>query len=1142
VIGIPNELELGRDQTRMKGGLDAARQTKTVQTLLDRMYGDRTGAHLQLVADEVGMGKTFVALGLAYSVLTAHQNHALGPDFEGCGQKVLVIAPQNAALVQKWQREVGEFVRRCIAREHADEATALFSPIEAARSDTLVEVLQDPRPGVVITNMGVLSGGKRLQHYDLKRRVLLGALFRFWGNRFGREERARLLKGAPEGWPSDAAELGQMDESSANLPFGDTATCVAWLKRTKATEAGCKELDELLELCREIAQPRVQHRDVHFKKVESGLNRLYRRVCFAGLEQPLPLVIVDEAHNWKNGPTAKSNGYGGFEEHIAPITRRLLLLTATPFQLRPDEVLELVRAGEVIRPSGNEDECRSRLQALAELRTDVIGPVLKKAAEKSQSFSDCWARLTPAHTNSLAEIWESQLLSEAREKLSALANAEGVVHETAVDGVIADTVLRVEPVLRDMVREGLWLYTRNQDLAQELGVLVIRHRRKTEHRLVRVGAEYQQPLQQTAKRGDRHLLHAAPGIDVRGEGELPHYLLMRAVTEMKQGKGRSSLGAALTGCYSTLLHSDESKRLDKQLTPGSRGAMYFELLRNMVTEENDAAHPKLAALTEQVLDSWRRGDKTLVFCFRTHTARRLATILGELVNDELEARLKDLGLGQEGLRRVRSRLTTRDDVLITLLLDRVLWSLCWAARSSDVPLPALTADELRLRDEELPMLASLALRANVDLRAPSPDRVFIHRATEHILAGRLLKEKTLTGPLFRQLCGKIAEETWVTHPYGELLLSDEPAVEGESADSAVEEDGTALERGGINEIYDLGAMASETEVAELAKDLEKRRRVAKDVSILDSYAEGPNFLLGKNPAEGLVGDARAAGAMKALHGHLFRVTRVGREFAWYERMIAMKALRRTVLAPSLLVRILPANAEREEHGWADTMVEGFFRGSEERQESLAERLAVFLEDFQAATGPTTKADSSRAAINDATRSRGRAVVLVDGSTDQTSRGRTFVGFNTPLLPDILVCTSVGAEGIDLHRHCRNVVHYDLAWNPAVLEQRTGRVDRIGSKAQRDRLRAAEDPQAPFLEVGVPFLAGTYDERMFEELRTRAQIFEVLTGGDISAGNVEGHDDVENAEGDEAGGLSVPVLPNAMVEDLRVKLHVWEPQM
>ena len=58
----------------------------------------------------------------------------------------------------------------------------------------------------------------------------------------------------------------------------------------------------------------------------------------------------------------------------------------------------------------------------------------------------------------------------------------------------------------------------------------------------------------------------------------------------------------------------------------------------------------------------------------------------------------------------------------------------------------------------------------------------------------------------------------------------------------------------------------------------------------------------------------------------------------------------------------------------------------------------------------------------------------------------------------LICTQVGQEGIDLHRHCRHVVHYDLAWNPAVLEQRTGRADRIGSKTFRER-DAASDPKS-----------------------------------------------------------------------------------
>jgi len=124
-----------------------------------------------------------------------------------------------------------------------------------------------------------------------------------------------------------------------------------------------------------------------------------------------------------------------------------------------------------------------------------------------------------------------------------------------------------------------------------------------------------------------------------------------------------------------------------------------------------------------------------------------------------------------------------------------------------------------------------------------------------------------------------------------------------------------------------------------------------------------------------------------------------------------------------------------------------------------------------------------------------------------------------------------------------VVHYDLAWNPAVLEQRTGRVDRIGSKTFRER-EAATDGEGPPLEVGVPFLAGTYDERMFEELRMRAQTFEVLTGGDVTSDShndksvdVSGADDQASAEGTDQH-LHLKTLPPEMLNDLRAQLQVW----
>jgi superfamily II DNA/RNA helicase len=42
---------------------------------------------------------------------------------------------------------------------------------------------------------------------------------------------------------------------------------------------------------------------------------------------------------------------------------------------------------------------------------------------------------------------------------------------------------------------------------------------------------------------------------------------------------------------------------------------------------------------------------------------------------------------------------------------------------------------------------------------------------------------------------------------------------------------------------------------------------------------------------------------------------------------------------------------------------------------------------------------------------------------------------------ILICTDAAREGINLQAHCHDLIHIDLPWNPARLEQRNGRIDR-----------------------------------------------------------------------------------------------------
>lgn len=47
---------------------------------------------------------------------------------------------------------------------------------------------------------------------------------------------------------------------------------------------------------------------------------------------------------------------------------------------------------------------------------------------------------------------------------------------------------------------------------------------------------------------------------------------------------------------------------------------------------------------------------------------------------------------------------------------------------------------------------------------------------------------------------------------------------------------------------------------------------------------------------------------------------------------------------------------------------------------------------------------------------------------------------------ILLATDAASEGVNLQNHCSKLIHYEIPWNPNRMEQRNGRVDRHGQKA------------------------------------------------------------------------------------------------
>jgi len=80
--------------------------------------------------------------------------------------------------------------------------------------------------------------------------------------------------------------------------------------------------------------------------------------------------------------------------------------------------------------------------------------------------------------------------------------------------------------------------------------------------------------------------------------------------------------------------------------------------------------------------------------------------------------------------------------------------------------------------------------------------------------------------------------------------------------------------------------------------------------------------------------------------------------------------------------------------------------------------------------------------------------------------------------EILLSTEVGGEGRNL-QFCRTVVNYDLPWNPMTIEQRVGRVHRIG--------------QTRDVYVFNLCLAGSVEERILSILHDKINMFELVAG-------------------------------------------------
>ena len=80
---------------------------------------------------------------------------------------------------------------------------------------------------------------------------------------------------------------------------------------------------------------------------------------------------------------------------------------------------------------------------------------------------------------------------------------------------------------------------------------------------------------------------------------------------------------------------------------------------------------------------------------------------------------------------------------------------------------------------------------------------------------------------------------------------------------------------------------------------------------------------------------------------------------------------------------------------------------------------------------------------------------------------------------VLVCTDAASEGLNLQA-AGGLVNFDLPWNPSKVEQRIGRIDRIGQALDEVRI------------VNL-FLANSVDARVYRALALRCRLFEEFVG-------------------------------------------------
>jgi hypothetical protein len=1140
---------------------DWNRQRATAAHVVSRF---EAGYDAQLVGDEVGTGKTYVALTvIADEILRARSK----------ARRVLLITPSSAVLRQKWEQEVRSFSKKYVKpsrTRHGKPTDDALRPLVINSYWELVAALHDhpDQPGKHVTGERLrcllevtwdwfvgrkkLSGSRptarwtalanelpsQIELFNFKAEFSVPAWYTFLEKWNGSRNDELVKRLGHEGRMWDVEPVQQIkllkrlfrefaehqDEYEPNVlivgmraltkPKSNSAETQLFVTFLLAVLLTGRWEDTWKKVLHRLQRPTTSGlllKDITLKKLKEEYAQidLFRtRGC---VEQVMKDKLVLDA--WQSIVTGET---GGAREFFAALTKAVVSQKLSEANIRlavVDEVhnwkggtngAEEFKAGFAPHLKRKLIMSATPFQLDADELKTVFGAVAKpegmsaaavaslyagepsivgRCVTANQQFMQAWAELA-CNVSELAQI-------------RAAFEAELPVPDI-VDGLLADP--RSTPEMQEFCKAAKAYRVAVEELSKIQQEVVVRHLKRNPRRSFHVGDDFSQlPIR------PRPALYETRGL-TRPGSELVSFLAMRADQLIREEADaaeivKAHLVSGMTSSFSAFRDGIQGRSW-KTANLSARTRRYIEMLEFVL---EGTPHEKVAATVEHALDNYRRGRKTLIFCERRATVDEIQKSLAERINaDTLALNSPDPAL--------------RERVLGTpYFVDLPFARLAFGAAQS------FGDGRLIWIEDTVSMLKAVPVRLEGDA------------GTRRIL--RLLNIRALAGagnvaPSVALLCGWV-KALFEDPKYSKALRED--ILKAESAEPAPVD---LRER--VVEVFDKHMSTRNLWIADdneaLAQPL--LRLIKSEAACVFPVQNGDDDADKANVALGFV--QRLLDLEVGLKRVVLRKDVLDRSGASSEDFqdCVHQAVRASLSADgkgesswSRMVRFVSQLADADGSINSDDMTNTRRKGMWRAVSLRAQRR------------PRHRDDAASVDVAD------RALLIADQDVVQSLHGKVGAdkrvnlcsAFNSPLPPEVLICTAIGSEGIDLHRECAEVIHHDLPWNPARLEQRNGRVDRVGSLSET----AVVD-----IRIGMPFLEISYEKFQYGTLLRRAQRFELLLGRpdfDLTGGEIDRDDEdaIEEPDPDQEavyGVAAPPALPDTLVKWFAVDLAIYPPKL